>query len=1179
MTLRTTDGKAIEIVESKGRGSLSVRYRITRDSYNRFMKSFLNTDFCSGNASRDINKNEIKVCEHLSESSELRDKYLSYRGYCEIEDMLCVMFEDLGDGNSLEEFINVKDDFGEKLPKDPEEREKEFEKRKKDVKVEDIKRLSLEEIVDSAKQLAEQLDDMHSYDYDDEHQGIIHMDINPSNIMILERGGRKRAVLVDYGLARAKGRDIFKLYNLVKPEGVAGTYYGSSADDPLHNTIYCAPNLFVKDEHGALHSDSYEKAEPSLDTYNLCNIFCLMLTGKLSEYWRAQGDCREEIAKNIADGWDMERAELLSDIVAKGTSPDKGSRYKTAAELLGEISSVQEQLDLFVPEVTGPVLEFEPYDTFLGQDFGQPNYESVFGTFLTDDAVFSLEDEEKEYERMLFDASALYPTSKKKKVTAAAPVTGKTKKKVPAPRKATPKRKTVPTKKPAKKKSSSWLGKVVFGLGLLGAAYAIPNAIYDYFDKPPGEVKLESSKGASLSGSTTIKMSAQDDGLNPGIERIILKEDGKPIFEGGGRLGSEFKKDFPVKKGYTGKKDSHTYVLEVIDKAGNSTTSPPLVLNFFVDKIPIVKLTDTHQDSDFTRRKIELEAVDEGYNSGLEKIILYDGEKRIFEKEGQLGDTFKVSLEFCLGKKGKCNKVKQGSHKYLAEVVDKEGNVGRSNLLAIDYDPAPSVSLKPENYRTNGTKTWLSINVKDTGYNAGLSEVNLMQDRKVLHKFDPKGKESFKKNVFLSIYDRKGATKVTEGTHKYYVMVRDKIGNTNSTRERKIHFYNVVPKIESVTCKPYVAVDNRHKSVCKVVASDDYAVRRCKVTSRTGRRKYADLDISGVHSEVAFRFSPKKFCSEPFCNKRISVVCYDNENAESEREKVRIRIKPTLYAEFPSESHCTSNQSYRLLIRIFTKGNLYADSAVRAYPSILKGTKLPKKWKVDGSSIRGRCPFTKRDYITALEFTVGLEGERFAYSHMLEVRKKRPKAMRLEDADHLERCFEKDGQYAAEFSRYYEGYMTSVLYSVVKLKQPGKDSWEERYRYELLPRASEISKGSAQIVSCLALGSPLRVNDYEESHGRCEELRLNTKSSRRLKDNERKLLSFKFNDGGLPELGYEAGKHYKVKDGHIHPVSFVDALVTTLGPTPLCGWHRHGSPLADPNVNGGSQNDPPKTNY
>jgi len=350
-TFSSLDEKMVEIVRTLGKGTLSSRYILRFDNQDSFTKIYARTKHISGGASRQIIKNEIVVQEYLLSQGE--NTY--YKGYGEVGDQLAVFFEDIATprkGKDLHDYLDVKDEISSELEElDPDDKDYVSKKDtilqecRRNVHVDNLLGLKVADIVHIIHKISTQADHYHNLSTD-QVKGIVHFDISPGNIMVFLKnvGGNvilNEAMLMDFGIAREKGVDIKKLFKKSKVK-LGGTYY-NTVKDIACNSLYHPPDI-----------DKYETAEPSYDTYNISNMLCLFLTGKLMEYWdysvkegNDKGQFLESVLTNSIqsrlekEGYSSKDDESmkLANIIIRGTS-EKDQRYQSAKELADVLDTV-----------------------------------------------------------------------------------------------------------------------------------------------------------------------------------------------------------------------------------------------------------------------------------------------------------------------------------------------------------------------------------------------------------------------------------------------------------------------------------------------------------------------------------------------------------------------------------------------------------------------------------------------------------------------------------------------------------------------------------------------------------------------------------------------------------------------------------------------------------------------
>src|SRR3989344_1615191 len=368
LTKKTSDGHIITIQHYLGKGTFSERYKVLSGLDNEvaqlyFMKKFSPPDSGAGRSSqvsRDIIKNEIAVGEFIREH---KVKSL-YEHHTNIDDVLCLLFRFIeqsmgrnGGEPSLKQLI------GEKLEDkqiieivDANQRVENSLLYKQNTIATSYSILSLENAVNIARQVAEEMDKFHHHG----EPGIIHFDICPANILYVKSGNSYTAQLTDFAIARKNGQKVNTLLNGVQPDygedlddNAPVTRHGSyyiGGNEPPYNFTYSPLNLFLITQEEKTHKIP-KIAEPSIDTYALTNTLCLMLTGRLSEYWLQEAEksktdlvslLTEEISSRKRDQktpYEDKVYEHLAKTIVKGTNPlNAEERYTTAQDLLADLN-------------------------------------------------------------------------------------------------------------------------------------------------------------------------------------------------------------------------------------------------------------------------------------------------------------------------------------------------------------------------------------------------------------------------------------------------------------------------------------------------------------------------------------------------------------------------------------------------------------------------------------------------------------------------------------------------------------------------------------------------------------------------------------------------------------------------------------------------------------------------
>ncbi len=323
----TKNGDKIEVViKSLGKGNLSSRYLITTSDSGEqyFAKTSLVSEHCAGLASRDINRNEVSVNSHLVENGI--DEGIYFEREIKIGRKWYSLFKNLNAAGDEQ----IKSDLEKLLDVKVEEKDKK-KARGKDVITKKTLRDNLNSSVYIVKSISDQLYNLHNFP---NGKGVIHMDVSPGNILILKKDlgrGKYRYIpkLIDFGITREKGATIDKLLNRSTASGISGTYY-SSDGEPLHNKLYSAPDILSK---------SHPNVETNLDTYNLVNILCLMLTKRLVEHWKNDKDDLAMVLERELNVDSSVKEDIIK-IITKGTSDVRSVRYDDASVLSKELEDL-----------------------------------------------------------------------------------------------------------------------------------------------------------------------------------------------------------------------------------------------------------------------------------------------------------------------------------------------------------------------------------------------------------------------------------------------------------------------------------------------------------------------------------------------------------------------------------------------------------------------------------------------------------------------------------------------------------------------------------------------------------------------------------------------------------------------------------------------------------------------
>ena len=175
-------------------------------------------------------------------------------------------------------------------------------------------RMEIPEAVEIAGQVLSGLAEIHRL-------GVVHRDISPDNIMIVERDGARTAKIIDLGIAKN-----------VTADSAAMTATGVF----LGKLKYCSP-----EQAGALGAD--ERLDGRSDLYSFGAVLYQMLSGRpLFESPTPEG----YIAKHLQEIppplrlHDERAGPALAAIVARALEKDRRNRYSSAAEFAAALSSI-----------------------------------------------------------------------------------------------------------------------------------------------------------------------------------------------------------------------------------------------------------------------------------------------------------------------------------------------------------------------------------------------------------------------------------------------------------------------------------------------------------------------------------------------------------------------------------------------------------------------------------------------------------------------------------------------------------------------------------------------------------------------------------------------------------------------------------------------------------------------
>jgi hypothetical protein len=184
------------------------------------------------------------------------------------------------------------------------------------------------------------------------------------------------------------------------------------------------------------------------------------------------------------------------------------------------------------------------------------------------------------------------------------------------------------------------------------------------FSSPEGEAGIEAEFFA---------FAHDDEGINAGINEMRLYEDGNSVHS------------FHLLSGYDNKqarlqttirhteKGEHTYFAVAVDRGGNRTPSKAITLSFSgkpLDLPPKVSSFFVTDDGE-----LMVNAHDEGDNRGIKTITIFEDCVPFYTMPGMKHNEYlRTPLP-----------ARTGRHEYVAEVVDKGGNVTRSKTLTLEF--------------------------------------------------------------------------------------------------------------------------------------------------------------------------------------------------------------------------------------------------------------------------------------------------------------------------------------------------------------------------------------------------------------------------------------------------------------------------------------------------------------
>ncbi len=678
-------------LHQKGVGTLTTRFKGTHSNAKGeliplFIKVPRASVHCSGNTSREIAKNDIVASRIVEDSG-----FTSYfQGITMHNGVMLLAYQYL-QYEPLHDLSGIVDG-DEKNSRHPMPKEQVSQQQTH------RENLALEEIIDITIQLARKVHQLHTIETisdqvmeefnfnSKEFNGIIHMDITPSNILINDNGWKKEAILLDYGISRERGKELKFLLNESLPGQVRGSYYASddqmkirlgNEQSPLslHNPVYSIP----QDELRVLKT-----AEPFLDTYNLVNVMCLLLTGRLMEGWRKEGNNEtpkiiEMLKEKIIKYPKKLRAEVdyssqvgdLVDILQRGTSEQREERYLSAQALVDDLEKLG--IELPAPVKAAPLLRIPQFV----QDYARTSPLCTAALYKPElELAKTAEDALLGSKDILFPGSVmgddgLYRSMKREKEknsrTSAAP---KKKRVMPgAPMFPNLKKYAIPA--------------LAFTLTTLVAW--TPFFYFRRVDHKP-EVFLEYDGPKEISSCEKVVLGAKaiDSGGKPGFSTIEPLVNGQvKSFSAGWNPGSKYKNfidryrsrvtaafDWPVNGPGQHKGGEIEYSMHVTDKAGQIAKSNPVVISY-KEYAPTVEILEPQRLSP-------------------RRIVMYFQVDSPLPVKGHLYEDGKMHKEFVTMSSHfgyDIEKKEAGRHSYQMEVEDKCGTKARSNTLIATFFP------------------------------------------------------------------------------------------------------------------------------------------------------------------------------------------------------------------------------------------------------------------------------------------------------------------------------------------------------------------------------------------------------------------------------------------------------------------------------------------------------------